>query len=203
MKGTIQSSKPTWRLGQRGAEILWSSSLCWGFPSLSLLSGNPLLSWAFVHSLAKNSRGLAEIKDHFVLVMWVSIKTFIPAKRLQEPLENLSRRCRNRWCVRLPWALKSVPGSVGPVAGHGSLEVSTTICVIRWMFLREWSEGVKWLPSECVNGRNEPSWLRREREWRGNQWTIRLWTEKSEWWPLRLAPLFKKKLTYASLYFGN
>ena len=33
------------------------------------------------------------------------------SKRLQEPFENLWRRCRNRCCVRLPGVLKSVPGS--------------------------------------------------------------------------------------------
>ena len=29
-----------------------------------------------------------------------------PSKRCQEPFENLSRRCRNRWCVGLPGAYK-------------------------------------------------------------------------------------------------
>ena len=43
-----------------------------------------------------------------------------PSECLQEPLENLSRRCRNRWCVRLPGALKLVPGCGGPVAGNES-----------------------------------------------------------------------------------
>ena len=54
-----------------------------------------------------------------------------PLKRLQEPFEDPSRRCRNRCCVRLPGALKSVPGPRGPVAGNESLEQSTILALFR------------------------------------------------------------------------
>ena len=44
------------------------------------------------------------------------------SKHLQEPFENLSRRCQIQSFLRLPWASKSVPGSRGPVAGSESLD---------------------------------------------------------------------------------
>ena len=42
-----------------------------------------------------------------------------------------------------------------------------------------------WLPSEYVNGQSVPSCCRKYRDQTGSQWTIRPWTEKHEWWPLR------------------
>ena len=42
-----------------------------------------------------------------------------------------------------------------------------------------------WLPSECVNGQNEPSCCgKKAREWRGDEWSVSPWTDKSESGPL-------------------
>ena len=57
------------------------------------------------------------------------------------------------------------------------------IRVIEWVHSREWREWMR-LPSEYVNGQNEPSCGGTKREWRGNQWSICPWTVNSECGPL-------------------
>ena len=57
------------------------------------------------------------------------------------------------------------------------------------MYSREWSEWVKHSPviAKWICEWTKRAFLlwKKTREWRGNQWTIGPWTEKSEWWPLR------------------
>ena len=56
------------------------------------------------------------------------------------------------------------------------------------MYSREWSDWVKHSPviAEWICEWTKRAFLppKKAREWRGKQWTICPWTEKSEWWPL-------------------
>ena len=64
-------------------------------------------------------------------------------------------------------------------------------------YLREWSgvnmfAWMEWMSEPFARYCQVNMWMDKtsllaaegKREWRGNQWTIRSWTEKSEWWPL-------------------